>query len=32
MLKDENRKSPFKYDLGKLMADYAVPYPWATLT
>ena len=25
MLKDENRKSQFKYDLGKLMGDYAVP-------
>ena len=27
MLKDEKRKSQFKYDLGKLMGDYAVPLP-----
>ena len=27
MLIDENRKSQFKYDLGKLMGDYAVPLP-----
>ena len=25
MLKDEKRKSQIKYDLGKLMGDYAVP-------
>ena len=27
MLKDEKRKSQFEYDLGKLMGDYAVPFP-----
>ena len=27
MLKDEKRKSQLKYDLGKLMGDYAVPLP-----
>ena len=27
MLKDEKRKSLLKYDLGKLMGDYAVPLP-----
>ena len=27
MLKDEKRKSQFKYDLGKLMGDYAIPLP-----
>ena len=27
MLKGEKRKSQFKYDLGKLMGDYAVPLP-----
>ena len=27
MLKDEKRKSQFKYDLGKLMGDSAVPLP-----
>ena len=27
MLKDEKRKSQFKYDLGKLMGEYAVPLP-----
>ena len=27
MLKDEKRKSQFKYDLGKLMGDYTVPLP-----
>ena len=28
MLKDEKRKS----QLGRLMGEYAVPYPWATST
>ena len=32
MLKDEKRKSQFKYELGGLMGEYAVPYPWATST
>ena len=27
MLKDENRKSQFKYELGRLMGEYAVPLP-----
>ena len=27
MLKDEKRKSQFKYELGKLMGEYAVPLP-----
>ena len=27
MLKDEKRKSQFKYDLGRLMGEYAVPLP-----
>ena len=27
MLKDEKRKSQFKYELGRLMGDYAVPLP-----
>ena len=30
--KDEKRKSQFKYELGRLMGEYAVPYPWATST
>ena len=32
MLKDEKRKSQFKYELVRLMGEYAVPYPWATST
>ena len=32
MLKDEKRKSQFKYELGRLMGEYAVPHPWATST
>ena len=32
MLKDEKRKSQFKYELGRLMGEYAVPYLWATST
>ena len=32
MLNNEKRKSHFKYDLGKLMGDYADPYPWANST
>ena len=32
MLKDEKRKSQFKYDLGKLMGDYAVPLPLGNST
>ena len=32
MLKDENRKSQFQYELGRLMGEYAVPQPWATST
>ena len=31
MLKDEKRKRQFKYDLGKLMGDYAVPLPLGNL-
>ena len=27
MLKDEKRKSQFKYELGRLMGEYAVPFP-----
>ena len=27
LLKDEKRKSQFKYDLGRLMGEYAVPLP-----
>ena len=27
LLKDEKRKSHFKYDLGRLMGEYAVPLP-----
>ena len=27
MLKDEKRKSQFKYELGRLMSEYAVPLP-----
>ena len=27
MLKDEKRKSQFKYELGRLMDEYAVPLP-----
>ena len=27
MLKDEKRKSQFKYELGRLMVEYAVPLP-----
>ena len=27
MLKDEKRKSQFKYELGRLMGEYAVPLP-----
>ena len=32
MLKDEKRKSQFKYELGRLMGEYAVKFPclWAT--
>ena len=26
-LKDENRKSQFKYELGRLTGEYAVPLP-----
>ena len=29
MLKDEKRKSQFKYELGRLMCEYAVPLPLA---
>ena len=32
MLKDEKRKSHFKYDLGRLMGDLQYTYPWATST
>ena len=32
MLKDEKRKSQFKYELGRLMGEYAYPYSWATST
>ena len=28
MLKDEKRKSQFKYELGRLMGKYAVPLPF----
>ena len=28
MLKDEKRKSQFKYELGRLMSEYAVPLPF----
>ena len=31
-LKDEKRKSQLKYELGRLMGEYAVPLPWATST
>ena len=27
MLKDKKRKGQFKYELGRLMGEYAVPYP-----
>ena len=27
MLKDEKRKTQFKYELGRLMGEYAVPLP-----
>ena len=27
MMKDEKRKSQFKYELGRLMGEYAVPLP-----
>ena len=27
MLKDEKRKSQFKYELGRLIGEYAVPLP-----
>ena len=27
MLKDEKRQSQFKYELGRLMGEYAVPLP-----
>ena len=27
MLKDEKRKSHFKYELGRLLGEYAVPLP-----
>ena len=27
MVKDEKRKSKFKYELGRLMGEYAVPLP-----
>ena len=27
MLKDEKRKSQFKYELGRFMGEYAVPLP-----
>ena len=30
MLKDEKRKSQFKYELGRLRGEYAVPCLWAT--
>ena len=30
MLKDEKRKSQFKYELGRLMGEYAVPCLWPT--
>ena len=30
MLKDEKRKSQFKYELGRLMGEYAVPIPMGT--
>ena len=30
LLKDEKRKSQLKYELGRLMGEYAVPLPWAT--
>ena len=32
MLKDEKSESQFKYELGRLMGEYAVPYLWATST
>ena len=31
MLKDEKRKSQFKYELGRLMGEYAVPLPFGQL-
>ena len=30
MLKDEKRKRQFKYELGRPMGEYAVPYPTST--
>ena len=32
MLKDEKRKSQFKYELGRLMGEYAVPLPLGNFT
>ena len=32
MLKDEKRKSQFKYELGRLMGEYAVPLPLSNFT
>ena len=32
MLKDEKRKGQFKYELGRLMGEYAVPLSWETST
>ena len=31
MLKDEVRKSQFKYELGRLMGEYAVPLPFVNI-
>ena len=32
MLKDEKRKSQFKYELGRLMGSMQYPYLWETST
>ena len=32
MLKDEKRKSQFKYELGRLMGEYAVPLPFGNFS
>ena len=32
MLKDEKRKSQFKYEFGRLMGEYAVPLPLGNLS
>ena len=32
MLNDEKRRSQFKYELGRLMCDYAVPLPFSNLS